>query len=68
MIAGGATQLVQRMVVKRLARYRGDATESEDCVDREDEHGRAMARLCKDEEEGRVRGELGLAIAEEENG
>ena len=27
-----------------------------------------MTRLCKDEEEGRVRGELGLAIAEEENG
>ena len=40
-------KLVQRMVVRRLARYRGDATESEDCVDREDEHGRAMTRLCK---------------------
>ena len=25
----------------------GDATESEDCVNREDEHGRVMTRLCK---------------------
>ena len=41
-------KLVQRMVVRRLARYRGGATESEDCVDREDEYGRVMARLCKD--------------------
>ena len=38
-----------RMVVRRLARYRGDATESEDCVDREDEHGRVTRlRHCKD--------------------
>ena len=41
------------MVVIRLARYRGNGTESEDCVDREDEHGRVMTRLCKDTRERR---------------
>ena len=41
-------KLVQQMVVRRLARYSGDATKSEDCVDREDGHGRVMTRLCKD--------------------
>ena len=35
-------------VVRRLARYSGGASESEDCVDREDEYGRVMPRLCKD--------------------
>ena len=40
--------LVQRMVVRRLARYRGGATESDDCIDREDEYGRVMKRLRKD--------------------
>ena len=41
-------KLVQRRVVRRLVRCRGDAAEPEDCTDREDEHGRVMARLCKD--------------------